>query len=277
MPRVSNVFKANHVKVSSCMPSSSSQKQLSKPSTVASKIKSSNQLAASSSVATTAASFAGNCSELDAVNALLTMKSRSSSVPIVSDSQQSEQTKQTSQAIDMAKKGRRKQLLRTPIKNVFTKPPSNYDESSSEARLDEVNLDLNSDNSEENLMFEKESTSFSNKKLLVKFNSLKSSSRVEKTASSYLNIKANDDDDDECTGDDDEEGALKIDEEAQNEPEDLSLKNKVASGTSRQQQQQQDKKKKSPNSDLNNALIELSRSAKHVEENKLLNKNLNLA
>ena len=160
MPRVSSVYKTSiksnaiAIKTNDTTRPSLNTQSLSTPSKG-----SSNQ---------PIASFTENCSEMDAVNALLTMKSRSSSMPTVSastspvaDSQQNEQS---------AKKGRRKQILRPPTKNVTAKPLNNYYE-------DESSLDLNSDASEDRLTSyssDKEHSSKSkSSKLLVNFSCFK--------------------------------------------------------------------------------------------------------
>jgi len=232
------------------VPSISSVKKES-PNTSSSKLTSNNQLASTANL-----SFTGNYSEMDAVNALLTMKSRSSSMPIVSNAQ-------LNQIEDVNKKGRRK--VRPPTKKLTPKSPSNYDENSNETHLDdeickEDSLDLNSDSSDDHLAYDKR---FS--KLDAKFSKFSSPSKMSDTTSRHLVIKANDDDDDDDAEEDfnEEESVLKIDESVQDEPEDLSLRKNTIDD-----EKQHVKKRKLTNPNLNNALLELSKAAKHIEDNK---------
>lgn len=231
MPRISTVTKLNSKAKNSSVFSSVKKESHSITVSATSKSTASNQLSSTSNL-----SFSGNCSEMDAVNALLTMKSRSSSMPIISNTQ-------LNQMKDSNKKGRRK--VRPPTKNFTAKPPSNYDGSSDEAHLVDVickeeSLDLNSDSSDDHLTCDK---------------------RFVETTSRHLTIKANDDDDEkEYT---DEDSVLKIDESVQDEPEDLSLRKKPT-----QDQQQMVKKRKLTNPNLSNALLELSKAAKQIEGNK---------
>ncbi len=249
MPRVSSVSKTS-LKAKNASFSSGEKESSQTPIKTSSKQTSSLKLESPSNI-----SFSDNCSEMDAVNALLTMKSRSSSMPVASMPQLNEQSDQIK---DLNKKGRRKQLLRPPTKNVFSKSPTNFDENSGETHLGDDCFDMNSDSSEDRL-YEKGPN-----KLVVKFPAFVNHSKASDTPVRHLNIKANDDDDDY-----NEESVLKIDEGVQDEPEDLSLKKNTI-----QDQRKNVKKRKMTNPDLNNALLELSRAAKHVEDSKICIKKL---
>lgn len=150
--------------------------------------------------------------EMDAVNALLTMKSRSnSSNQAVSSNQE--------------KKGRRKLLLRPPIKNVIITPSQGSIPFDAENSND--SLDLNSDDNSQ-------------------------------SSPSYLNIKANDSDDNSNYGQGgEEEGMLKIDESDDCDDEEIEEGEKVS--------EQDVARRRALKRINNKALLELSRAAKHVE------------
>ena len=267
MPRVSSVYKTSSkassyspvpVKISAHLPRSS----LSTPTTTITPTK-----------AATSLSFADNCSEMDAVNALLTMKSRSSSMPTCELNASTTSSSPQSGGEQTAKKGRRKQLLRPPIKNVMAVKAAVVDfeenntnnNNNEEDVADDTSLDLNSDNSEDRLVYSNEEQlkeTKSKKKLLVKFSCFKTSKQA--APANYINIAANDDDDEYDS--DAEERTLKIDEsfhddehnEEESAPQEKAEKPLYPAK----------KRKIAKAADTNNALLELSRAASIVEDAK---------
>lgn len=197
-----------------------------------------------------------NYSEIDAVKALLSMKSRASSMP---SSNHNDPTRATMDQESTPKKGRRKQLLITP-----TKKPLNHDEQFGSPKSDEIDLDEMDDEELEN---PKKQQQAKHPKLLVKFASFSKTSPQKRGK-----IEMTDEEEEEL-----ELGEIKRkrrdDDESEQDEDDLDEDDEDLSGRETMlviddDDYDDDQYTDSSSSKSSNPLLELSRAAYVVEEKK---------
>lgn len=217
--------------------------------------------------------------ELDAVKALLSMKSRASSLPSDESTQKNDDCGKMEQvkSSDCARQGRRKQVFKPPMKKPHINPKllekcSNtfYYNDIEDEDEEEIEEEFEDDDDElNNLSQDSEvENSKKSKKLRIKFSSFKKSNR---SLNSEHIVTMSDDETDDC-----EDNKLKIDEtntEQKDDTEKAASKNDVVmSEDSNESNLEPGEIRKVNNKDKNassNLLLELSRAANLVEDVKL--------
>ena len=211
------------------------------------------------------------CTEMDAVNALLSMKARSSSMPV--NFNKSNDNSHLNNLESSNRGGRRKQVFKTPIKRklsqevVIEKPSNTSDEDDSYNSYD---LDVSEDEFMEDDDFEEEMEMYknnrkqanSNKKLLVKFplftKPLTNKSNMLQTSSQKNNYSESEEENE----DDYEPKSLKIDEDIDAVNQHLNEEETNSTHSSSNLSTTSSKSKN------NNALFELSRAASLIIESQ---------